>query len=351
MERKSVLESLTFLTEKRDNSIKVRHCANGKPQRIYKQQDDVSSPTVATESVLLTAGIEAKEGRDVMTIDVPNTFLQTSMDEVDEDGNQTIMRIRGALVDILCDIDPSCEECVVEEKGVHTLYVHILKALYGLLVPSMLFYRKLSKDLVEAGFVINPHDPCVANKMVDGKQHTVCWHVDDLKSSHKDSRVNDAFAKWIEEMCGTIGKVKVIQGKVYDYLGMILDYSVPGRVTIDVSDYVKAMIKEFPEEELVGPAPKSPWNDNLFKVDPNSLPLSVEKKELFHRVTAQGPFVTKRGRPDIAPSIAFKTTRVTCSTKEDWAKLRWLLMFLKATADDKLTWNSTILGSYSGIPM
>ena len=76
---------------------------------------------------------------------------------------------------------------------------------------------------------------------------------------------------------------------------MTLDHSVPGRVTIDMSDHVKAMIKKFPEEELVGPAPKSPWNDNLFKVDPNSLPLPEHEKDLFHRVTAQGPFVTKWG--------------------------------------------------------
>ena len=84
-----------------------------------------------------------------------------------------------------------------------------------------------------------------------------------------------------------------------------------------MSDYVKAMIAEFPQEELAGPAPKSPWNDNLFKVDPNSPPLPEDKKDLFHRVTAQGLFVTKWGRPDITPSIAFKTTRVTRSTEED----------------------------------
>ena len=130
------------------------------------------------------------------------------MDEVDEDGNCTIMRIGGVLVDVSCDIDPSYEEFVVEEKGVRTLYVHILKALYGLLVSSMLFYCKLSKDLVEDGFEINPYDPCVANKMVDGEQHTVCWHADDLKSSHRDTRVNDAFAKWIEKMCVPLARSK-----------------------------------------------------------------------------------------------------------------------------------------------
>jgi hypothetical protein len=36
---------------------------------------------------------------------------------------------------------------------------------------------------------VNPHDWCVANKTINGKQCTVRWHVDDLKFSHKDERV------------------------------------------------------------------------------------------------------------------------------------------------------------------
>ncbi len=55
------------------------------------------------------------------------------------------------------------------------------KALYGLMRVSLLFYRKLRKELEEYGFVVNPYDPCVANKDVgDGKQLSIIWHVDDL---------------------------------------------------------------------------------------------------------------------------------------------------------------------------
>ncbi len=34
------------------------------------------------------------------------------------------------------------------------------------------------------GFEINPYDPCIANKMVNGSQMTIRWHVDDLMMSH-----------------------------------------------------------------------------------------------------------------------------------------------------------------------
>ena len=72
----------------------------------------------------------------------------------------------------------------VDAKGQKVLYVQLSKALYGLLRATILFYRKLRKELEEYGFEINPYDPCVANKMTEsGKQLTVLWHVDVLKIS------------------------------------------------------------------------------------------------------------------------------------------------------------------------
>ena len=49
------------------------------------------------------------------------------------------------------------------------------------------------------GFELNPYAPCVANKMFDGKQLTICWHVDDLKASHEDSKVIDDFVQWLKD--------------------------------------------------------------------------------------------------------------------------------------------------------
>ena len=69
------------------------------------------------------------------------------------------------------------------------LYVCLYKALYGMLRAALLFYKRLRSDLEDRGFVVNPYDPCVANNMVDGLQITVCWHVDDLKISHRDEEM------------------------------------------------------------------------------------------------------------------------------------------------------------------
>ncbi len=54
------------------------------------------------------------------------------------------------------------------KKGTKFLYVKLQKALYGLMQVSLLFYRKLQKELEVYGFEINPYDQCIANKTRDG---------------------------------------------------------------------------------------------------------------------------------------------------------------------------------------
>lgn len=66
------------------------------------------------------------------------------------------------------------------------MYVKLQKALYGLMRNALLFYNKLVSDLTGNGFELNLYDPCMANKMINGHQMTVCWHVDDLNVSHTD---------------------------------------------------------------------------------------------------------------------------------------------------------------------
>lgn len=103
-EKKMVLESHIFLTQKRTGEIKARTTVSGRnKQRDYISKEDVSSPTVATESVLLTCTIDALEERDVAVIDIPNAFIQT---KVADKKNQVVIRIRGMVAEILVKIAP-----------------------------------------------------------------------------------------------------------------------------------------------------------------------------------------------------------------------------------------------------
>jgi hypothetical protein len=62
-QKKGALESLMFLKEKRDGTIKGRTCADGRKQRETAEPGAATPPTVSLESVLITSTIEAYEGR------------------------------------------------------------------------------------------------------------------------------------------------------------------------------------------------------------------------------------------------------------------------------------------------
>ena len=105
----------------------------------------------------------------------------------------------------------------------------------------------------EIGFTINPYNPCMANRMVNRRQQTASWHVNDMKISHVDPKVNDQFIEWTNQMYGEFGEVKATRGKLHDYKGMTLDYQVKGQVLIGMTDYIQKMVEEYPQEELQGP--------------------------------------------------------------------------------------------------
>jgi len=121
-------------------------------------------------------------------------------------------------------------------KGKSIMYVKLKKALYGTLQAAMLFWQDLTRTLTEWGFIINPYNRCVANKTVNGSQCTVLWHVDDLKISHKEKDVVNSVIDYLSKRYGKEAPLTVNRGKTHRYLGMVLDYSVNGRVQISMGD-------------------------------------------------------------------------------------------------------------------
>jgi hypothetical protein len=218
-EKNRSMQSLLFLTEKRDGRIKGRLVYNGKPTRQWLSKEEAASPTASLEGILLTSIVDVKENRDVMSADIPNAFIQAHLPPTEDGDERVIMKITGVLVDLLVSIDPTrYGPFVLTEKGTKTLYVEVLKALYGMLVAALVWYRQLKSDLEDTGFKFHPYDPCIANRKVNGSTHTIKFHVDDLMSSHKDPNVNDNFLSWLNNKYGSHGEVKATRGNKHDYL-------------------------------------------------------------------------------------------------------------------------------------
>jgi hypothetical protein len=165
--RKQILESHVFV-KKRTGQIKAHKVAGGNKQRDFISKENASSPTVAMESVLLTSLVDAQENRDVAIVDIPNAFIQTV---VENDEDKVVMRIRGHMVDVLVKVAPRVYGPYVStnKQGRKQLLVECLNAIYGTMVASLLYYCKFTRSLKNQGYVMNPYDPCVWNKMIKKK--------------------------------------------------------------------------------------------------------------------------------------------------------------------------------------
>jgi hypothetical protein len=229
---------------------------------------------------MLTCVIDAIEGRDVATVDIPGAFMQSEME-----GN-IHMKLQGVMAEVIMKLDTKKYEKFVQENGQDTIYVKLTKALYGTLQAALLFWQNLSSKLQEWGFEINPYDFCVANKEINGKQCTIAWHVEDLKISHVDhpkavtSVINLLDATYGQEIVG--GKraaVTFTRGKLHDCLGMLLNYSESGAVKIDMTAYLRKIHEKMPED--INGTATSPVAAYLFTIKEGIEELDEEQKEFF----------------------------------------------------------------------
>jgi hypothetical protein len=314
-----------FLKEKRDGTVKGRTCADGRKQRETVEPGAATSPTVSLESVLINSTIEAYEGSEVAVVDIPGAYLSADMDE------EVIMLLRGRLAELMVKTAPNIyrKYITVDAKNQPVLYVKLQKALNGCLRSALLFYLKFDGDIELRGFTLNSYDPCVANRVINGKQFTVVWHVDDIKMSHADEKEVCRLITWLKSVYGE--DIRVSRGKVHDYLGMTLDFTNKVEVKITMIDYLKRVINDFPE--IITGTAITPATANLFDVRPEDerKVLGQEQARAFHHSVAQLLFATTRAIKDIQHTVAFLTTRVKSPDEDDWMKLKRLLKYIRGT--------------------
>ncbi len=130
---------------------------------------------------------------------------------------------------------------------------------------------------------MNPYDPCVTNKAINGKQLTIVWQVDDLKISHVNSNRVTKLSYWLKSIYGDL---KVNRGKKHENLGIDFDFLTMGEVKISMIPYTQEIIKEFPEELRKSMA--TPVADYLFQVrdKAKAKKLPEEQGMIFHHTTA-----------------------------------------------------------------
>ena len=324
---RQIISSSCFLKEKFSptgvfEKLKARLVAGGHLQdKTVYGENDIGSPTASTTSLFIIAGIAAKEGRAVATVDFPGAYLHA---DLPSDGPEVLMRLNKYEASVLCKIEPEYEKHVDKKKG--TLIVRLKKGLYGLVQSAKLWYDHLHTDLAALGFERNAQDICVFNRVEpDGTQTTLVLHVDDLlitakTEGHIDKLVDDIHARGYKDL-------EIHRGRELDYLGMHFDWSVEGKCAVTMPGYIDEVLTF--ANEIRGEA-KTPAADNLFEIDDKVTALSDEKREFFHSLTAKLLYLAKRARPDLLLAVSFLARRVQRPTTQDLKKLQRVIRYLRA---------------------
>jgi hypothetical protein len=317
--RAAIIRSSMFLKDKflasgGFDKYKARLVAGGDGQDrgLY---EDLASPTVATSSVLISAAIDANEGREVRTGDIGGAFLNADMSNT---GVPVYMRLDKLMTSILVKIDPTFAEFVLDDGS---SVVQLDKALYGTVEAAKLWYDNLCGKLLACGFTANPYDACVFNKTGEsGNQLTICLHVDDLKFSSVSSSDLDDFEAYMESCYDNITWRR---GKVLDYVGMTFDYRTPGEVRVTMDNATDSIL----EGCGVDTPRATPAASTLFETR-DTVKLAGGEYTFYRSYVPKILYLAKRVRPECLTAVAFLTTRAQAPDIDDMAKLKRLLGYL-----------------------
>ena len=204
------------------------------------------------------------------------------------------------------------------------------KAIYGTMNAALLAYKKLAKLFSQWGLTMNPYDPCVWNKEIEGKQYSVVFHIDDLLMSHESPEVITKMISKLDKEYGTKDDLTVTRGPIHEYLGMTIDFSVKGECAFSQYDFLKKLLNTVPDA-LKSSYRTTPAPEYLFKVDDDSPRLDKVRFEEYHTIVAKTLWASQRSRPDIQLATGFHCTRVKDASEHDWLKLGHLMGYLRKT--------------------
>jgi len=284
--------------------FKARLVAGGDMQDkgLYQDKMDLASPTAATSSVFVVTAVAAHENRTTRVIDIGGAFLMVDI------------KLTGIVVHVkLNKIMTVLLVRFVDCNG--TLVVEQDKALYGCVETAALLHQDLSKTLVDFGYVCNPYDICVFNKVDEaGVQSTIVLHVDDVLVTCADERVIEEL-----EACLRLGypEITVRGGEVIGYLGMTFDFRVKDEVKVTMANTITEVL----EGCGVTATRKMPATETLFDVREDSPLSSKERRVWFHSNTAKMLYLASewsRSAWQLLHSLQSGCSAAPSTTKQSW---------------------------------
>ena len=101
------------------------------------------------------------------------------------------------------------------------------------------------------GYKINAYDWCVARKIVNGHLCKILLHRDDLKILHTLHDAVEVQQDLIDQEFDQEAPLTVYNGFLHDYIGISIDYYIPRKVQITITDYIDGLMED-PTETVRG---------------------------------------------------------------------------------------------------
>jgi hypothetical protein len=161
-----------FLADGRHEKYKSRLVAHGNEQDVMLYADR-SSPTASIHAIFTCLTVAACNPDYVVgKLDVKGAFIQTEMS-----GVPVYIQCRGKLKDMILRVRPDLAKYVGKDR---VLYGKLLKALYGCVQASRLWYEKLKDVLLGLGYTQSETDRCIFRKIVNERVYLLVVYVDDI---------------------------------------------------------------------------------------------------------------------------------------------------------------------------
>ena len=246
------------------------------------------------------AGLAARERRAVATVDFPGANLNAAMK-----GTETAKL--NSHLSVLWQINSEYQNYLCDDG---TLLLKLKKALYDCMESARLWCKTLREQLKPLGFTMDPYDACVFNRNEkDDTQTSLVVHVDDMFASAGSESYIDAP---ITELDGQFDAVSCERDKVLNYLEMICDFNIDGKVKASTNKFIDDLLEEY--KDITGTAKTPAGKESM---------LSLQSESLAHHLAPDNCCATRRdmsfSKLPSALYFTFRNMRISTSFFRSWS--------------------------------
>jgi hypothetical protein len=334
-QRSCIINGMMKCSEKKDSSKNIiqdkgRLVVDGSVQvhdSYVTDRDTLYSANISPLAMNMTLAIGASRNMRMATYDFKGAYTKGAKFP----GSTVVAKMNREVAEMFCEIDPKFTDFVGDDG---CLYLELDKAIYGLIEAAKMWNEEIVEQIKKLGFVQNPYDRGLYSGFWDGHFMILNLHVDDVKAE-ADCTTDEPFMKLqdaLEQVYG-VGEVKCKTGTKLDFLGRLIDKSIPGETRVSQLGLIKEIVEQGMDGTPIEGYERYPAEEHLFKMDENSKPLEERRRKIFLSTAMKLQWLAQVSRGDITTAVAYATTRATKATEQDWKRMEHLLRYLNRTRE------------------